>query len=229
VGRRIRLVGLGDGEGWRTIVGVVGDVIHGNPLSRDRSAEAVYVPLAQTDAGAAAILFRHRGDPVAAQVALHEAVAAADPLLAAAPVMTFEEALDTMALIARSVSELFALCFGFALLLAVTGTYGLMARSIGQRTRELGVRRALGATDASIVRLLLAQGGRQAGVGALIALPPILAIGVGFSVFVPIGAGLTAATALLVTATIASVVLAATYVPTRRAVRISPSEALWRE
>jgi predicted permease len=229
IGERIRLVGLGGEEEWRTVVGIVGDVLHGNPLSRDRSAEAIYVPLPQADAAWAAILFRHRGDPIAAQVALHETVAAADPLLSASTVMTFEEVLDQIGLIARSVTKLFALCFGFALLLAVTGTYGLMARSIGQRTREIGVRRALGATDATIVRLLLGQGGRQVGIGALIALPAILAVGVGFSAFVPIGVGTTVATALLVTTAIAAVVLAATYIPTRRAIGVPVRDALGGE
>ena len=66
-------------------------------------------------------------------------------------------------------------CFAFALLLAVAGTYGLMSRSIGLRTREIGVRRALGASDAMATRMLLRQGARQLGVGTLVAAPILAA------------------------------------------------------
>jgi hypothetical protein len=231
VGQRVRLVGVGErGEdAWRTVVGVVSDVPLGNPLARDRSAAAVYVPLAQTDVAGAAILFRHRGDAAAAQAALQETVAATDPLLPPPEVRTFEEILAKTALMARSVARLFAGCFGFALLLAVSGTYGLMARAIGQRTREIGVRRALGATDRTIVRALLGQGSRQLGVGALAALPLMLVVGAGFSHFLPIGLGVSVGTGVAVAATIVGVVLAATYVPTRRVLAIAPRDALWRE
>jgi putative ABC transport system permease protein len=127
------------------------------------------------------------------------------------------------------VARLFAGCFGFALLLAVSGTYGLMARAIGRRTREIGVRRALGATDGVIVRALLGQGGRQLGVGALVALPVMLLVGAGFSHFFPLGFGVAAAAGAAVVATIVGVVLAATYVPTRRVLGVAPRDALWRE
>ena len=126
-------------------------------------------------------------------------------------------------------TKLFALCFGFALLLAVSGTYGLMARAIGRRTREIGVRRALGATDGAIVRALLGQGGRQLGVGALVALPLMIVVGVGFAHFFPLGVALTVATGVAVAAAIVGVVLAATYVPTRKAMAVAPSVALWRD
>jgi len=228
IGKEIRLAGLGETE-WRTVVGVAADVPLGNPLSRDRSPLAVYVPLAQRDVAAASLVFRHRGNATAAVAAVHRALAAEDPAYLPPHVASYDEILDTTSLMARSVSKLFALCFGFALLLAVSGTYGLMAQAIGGRTREIGVRRALGATDAGIVRLLLGQGGRQLGVGAVIALPLLGVTGVGFSKFVPIATALAVTTGVLVAATIVGVVLAATYLPTRRALRVSPRQALWGE
>jgi hypothetical protein len=228
IGRQVRLSGLGEAAD-RLVVGVATDVPLGNPLSRNRTRLAVYVPLAQFDVEGASLVFRHRGNTTAAIAALHRTFAAIDPAFVPANVATYDEILDTMALMARSVTKLFALCFGFALLLAVSGTYGLMAQSIGQRTREIGVRRALGATDRSIVRLLLVQGGRQLGIGAGIALPLLLVIGIVFSQFVPIGVGLSVATGVLVCATIVAVVLAATYLPTRRVLKVPPRQALWGE
>jgi putative ABC transport system permease protein len=208
-------------------VGVVEDVPLGNPLSRDRSRLAVYVPLAQRDLGGASLVFRHRGSSAAAIGRLHQVLATTDPMLAPSHVATLDEILATTSLMARSVSKLFGLCFGFALLLAVSGTYGLMAQSIGGRTREIGVRRALGATDGGIVRLLLTQGGRQLGIGAVIALPLLVAVGMGFSKFFPIAAGLALTIGVLVAVTIVSVVLAATYVPTRRVLKVPPRQAIW--
>ncbi|HEX6050234.1 MAG TPA: ABC transporter permease [Gemmatimonadaceae bacterium] len=228
VGREVHLVGVGETR-RRVVVGVARDVLLGNPLSRDRSPLAVYVPLAQTDAPDASLTFRHRGTSAAAVAAVHRALATLDPSYVPSHVATFDEILEKTALIARSVTKLFTLCFGFALLLAVSGTYALMAQSIGQRTREIGVRRALGATDGTIVKLLLGQGGRQLGIGAAIALPFLLTVGIGFSKFFPIATSLSVAAGVLVTGSIVGVVLAATYLPARRALSVTPREALWTE
>jgi ABC-type antimicrobial peptide transport system permease subunit len=207
----------------------VSDVLMGAPFSRDRNARAIYVPLAQTNAPPAALVFRHTGDAPAAQAALYASLASIDSRLAPPYVQTFEEILAKTGLIATSVTKLFALCFGFALLLAVSGAYGLMARAIGQRTREIGIRRALGAPDALVTRLLVGQGGRQLGVGVLLALPLVIGVGVGFASFFPVGVATTALLALVVPASIGVVVLLATYIPTRRALAMSLRDALWRE
>ena len=231
VGERVRLPGTGEtGEDtWRTIVGVVDDVMYGDEFSRDRSAVAVYVPLTQHDAGWVTLLFRHRGDAAAAQAALHTTVTTVDPQLVPSRVSTYDEILEKSALIARSVSRLFAICFAFALLLAVSGTYGLMARSIGMRTREIGVRRALGASDRSIQQLLLGQGGRQLGIGAVVALPLMVLVGLAFARFFPIAPWLALSTGVGVSLAIVAVVLAATWIPTRRALAVAPRDALFRE
>ncbi|MBC7898297.1 MAG: ABC transporter permease [Cytophagaceae bacterium] len=229
IGQQVRLPGLPEATAWRTVVGVASDVPLGNPLARNRSADAIYLPLSQADANGVSVIFRHRGSAVAAREALNQVVASVDPLLVPSRVQTHEEVQATMGMITVSVARLFAACFGFALLLAVSGTYGLMARAIWQRSREIGVRRALGATDASITRLLLTQGGRQLGVGALVALPLMLVIGAGFTHFFPVAYALAATAGALVTLAIIGVVLLATWVPTRRVLRMGTASVLGRE
>ncbi len=232
VGERIRLPGIGEttNEQWRTVVGVVADVPYGDEFAQNpRRTIAVYLPLGQFDAPAGTVLFRHQGDATAATASLHLAMASLDPDTSPDRVQSFDEILAKSALVAGGVSKLFGLSFAFALLLAISGTYGLMARSIGMRTREIGVRRALGATDRNIERLLLGQGGRQLGVGAVIALPLMLLVGVGFSQVFPIAPLVATGVATAVTVAIVGVVLAATWVPTRRVLRVSPRDALWRE
>lgn len=229
VGRRIRLAADSGRVESREIVGVVSDVLLGVAFSKSRSADAIYVPFAQTAMSRPALLFRHRGDAPAAQGALYGALEAIDPRVAPPSVQTFDEILTKSSLIALSVMKLFALCFGFALVLAVSGAYGLMARSIGQRAREIGIRRALGATESAVARLLVGQGGRQLGVGVLLALPVVVGTGIGFSSFFPVGLATTLACVAGVTLSIIGVVLLATYIPTRRALTVSPRDALWRE
>ena len=229
IGQRVRLAVDSGRVESREVVGVVSDILMGSPFSANRSADAIYLPLSQTDVPRTALLFRHRGDVPSAQAALYASLATIDPALAPPSVQTFDELLAKSSLIARSVTKLFALCFGFALLLAVSGAYGLMARSIGQRTREIGIRRALGATDGVVARLLVGQGGRQLGVGVLLALPLVVGIGLGFSTFFPVGFFTSLACGAGVTLSIVGVVLLATYIPTRRALAVSPRDALWRE
>ncbi|MDF1503288.1 ABC transporter permease [Roseisolibacter sp. H3M3-2] len=229
VGEQLRLAGAGAGDTatYRTVVGVVSDVPHGNPLARDRSADAIYVPLLQGDHDYAAVLARWRTTETAARLAMVQAFGAADPLLVPDGVQPFAESLRKMGLIAVSVTRLFTACFAFALVLALVGTYGLMSRAIGARTREIGLRRALGATDGRVARLILLQGGRQLVVGTLLAAPALGALGLLLRHYVPVSATLTVAAAVLVSASIVGLVLAASWVPTRRALRLTPRDALW--
>jgi ABC-type antimicrobial peptide transport system permease subunit len=139
------------------------------------------------------------------------------------------EVMRGLGLITQSVSKLFASCFAFALLLALVGTYGLMSRSIGLRRREIGVRRALGASNANVTALLLRQGAAQVGIGALVAVPLLLAIGIGFAKFFPVGVWLTLFAGAGVSLGIVVAVVATTWFPTRRVVRVAPRDALWVE
>ncbi len=226
VGDQLRLAGVGDTLRWYTIVGVASDIPYGNPLSRERSPDAIYVSLLQSDGPVAAVVIRYRTTEVAGREALMNAFGAVDPLLVPDGVQPQAEVLRKAGLLATSVSQLFGACFAFALILAMVGTYGLMSRSIGLRRREIGVRRALGASDASVTRLLLVQGGRQVGVGALIATPMLVAVGMGFRYFFPISGWLAIGAGVLVSAAIVGVVLVATWVPTRKVLRVTPRDAL---
>jgi predicted lysophospholipase L1 biosynthesis ABC-type transport system permease subunit len=227
LGQQITLTGIGETE-QRTVVGIVDDVVLTEIPRGELSFVGAYVPLLQTDLPGALVELRHRGSEQAARAAYHETLAALDPLLVS-EVNSLEEMLRLGTALARSVRDLIGGCCVFALLLAVSGTYGLMSRSIGRRTRELGVRRALGASDRRIFAMLLVQGARQLGIGALIALPLLLAIGWFSSLFLPISFALSVATALGVSATITMIVMAATWLPTRRAIAIAPRDAIWRE
>ena len=228
VGHQLRLTGT-EGESWRTIVGVVSDIPYGNPFSRDLSAEAIYVPLLQTAASGAQVVVRHRTSEIAGRQALYEVFGAIDPQLVPGHVFRVEEVIEKSGLITVGLVKLIGACFALALLLAVAGCYGLMSRSIGLRTREIGVRRALGASDAMATRMLLVQGARQLGVGALVAAPVLAVIGVAATRLLPLGAALTSITGVVVSAAIVGVVLAATWVPTRKAMRVPLRNALVRE
>lgn len=229
LGEQVQLAALGDTLQWRTIVGVASDVPYGDPLSRDRSPDAIYVPLLQSDAEYPVVFARFRGSEVAGRTALHQAFGAADPLLVPDGVQLFSEVLRKVGLITVAVARLFTACFAFALLLALAGAYGLMSRSIGLRRREIGVRRALGATDASLTRLLLGHGGQQLGVGTVVAAPVLVVTGLGFMHFFPIDGWIAFAAGVAVSVSIVAAVLIATWLPTRRVLRVTPRDALGSE
>jgi len=166
---------------------------------------------------------------VLAQGDLFAVVHSVNPATAYPSVQTFDEILAKTAMIARAVMRLFSVCFGFALLLAVGGTYALMARAIGRRKQEMGIRRALGATESALARLLLAQSGRQLGIGVVFALPLMIATAIGFASFVDVGIVASAFAAIGVCAAIVGAVLGASWIPARRVLSVPPREALWSE
>jgi predicted permease len=229
VGEQVRLAAVGDTVQWRTIVGVVSDLPYGDPFARDRSTDAIYLPLLQEAPPSAEVVVRTRTSEVAGRQALNEVFGAVDPLLVPGFVFRASEVIQKSGLIVTGLTKLFGSCFAFALLLAVAGTYGLMSRSIGLRTREIGVRRALGATDAMATRMLLTQGARQLGIGTVVAAPILAVAGAASTHYFPLNGVLTAAVGIGVSAAIVAVVLAATWVPTRKVLRVALRDALWRD
>jgi predicted permease len=229
VGDQVRLASVGDSAVWRTIVGVVSDLPYGNVLSRERSTDAVYVPLLQLDDTGAEVVVRARSGEGAAREAIYETFVAVDPDMVPQYVHRVEELMQKSGMIAIGLTKLFGGCFLFALLLAVAGTYGLMSRSIALRTREIGVRRALGASDALAARMVLAQAARQLGIGTLIAIPVLLVAGIGIVRTIQLERAVVTAAGVGVSVSILAVVLAATWLPVRRVVRVRLVDALGRE
>jgi predicted permease len=224
IGRRVSVGATGP----FTIVGVVGD---GKQLSLGLSeAEAVYVPFAQWPSDrAVSLVVRTPGDPASLASAVRNAIWSVDKDQPVVRVATMDD------LVARSAAERrFALivfeAFGMAaLVLAAAGIYGLLAGSVAERTREMGVRSALGATRRVIVGLVLRQGMRLTFAGLVIGLAgaytasrAIAALLFGISRADPL-------TYLGVTALLVLVSLAACLVPAWRAARVAPATALRAE
>ena len=226
IGRRLRVAR--DGSPLLTVVGVAGDVRDQGDLR-----EAWYLPLAQhLEAGSFDVLnpmIRSGLDAQAVAHTLRAVVAQLDPQLAIHDFASMEQVrAETMArdrLGATTVS-LFAL---LGLLLAAVGTYGVMAYALARRTREIGIRLALGAAPRDVLRLLLGEGFGMALLGLL---PGLLLAAALHRVLASRLPELGAASPALfgsVGAVFLCVAGVATLLPARRAMRVDPAEALRAE
>jgi predicted permease len=216
-------------EPWYTVVGVVSDILEGNPLSRDRGGETLYVPMRHLSPAVVGVTFRHRGNPRTAVAAFYDAVAEAGPEVEPQRIMDFDEMFGQMRTMSIAALQVLGGCFGFALVLAIGGIYGLTARTVTQRTQEIGIRRALGATNARIIRLFLRGSGKQLGIGlgmaSVVAATGTLAV----LQFMELDVAALTAVAVGVPALITAFVMLATYLPARRAAQLNPRVAIWRE
>jgi putative ABC transport system permease protein len=221
LGRQIRFGGK-----QAEIVGIVGDVRQRDPA---RAPEPLlYVPLQQDSEpwNLMAFLLRTDGDPASVVTAATDAVLAVDRDQPVARVRTIDDIADTLLAGRRFNTVLLTVFSSVALLLAAIGTYGMLAYSVSRRTREIGVRMAIGARPSDVLRMVLGQGVRLVaaavglGIGGALATNRLLSqhlFGVGAADPAVLAAG--AAALCLVAA-------AACYVPARRAMRIAPVEAL---
>jgi putative ABC transport system permease protein len=141
---------------WFTIVGVVGDV-RGNGLAREAGAE-VYVCSTQMPYSHASFVIRTHGEPSQLASAVRSAVLEVDPDLPLFNARTIDEIVGGSISRARFTMTVLGLFAGAALLLAGIGVYGVLSYSIGQRAHEVGIRIALGAPRAQIVRTIVCQG-----------------------------------------------------------------------
>ena len=215
-----------DGPG-ATVVGVVGDVLYDRP-DQGVMAEA-YFSYRQEAGAEATVLLRTRGDPLAAVPAAREALAELDPTLPVSGVRTVASAEADATADTRSLGVLLALFAALAGLLACTGVWAVVAYTVERRTREFGLRVALGADPRRIVRLVVAGALTTATVGvALGAVGGWAATRILGSFLYEVSVTdpptfLGGAAALLV------VSLLAAWLPARRATRVDPVEALRAE
>ena len=227
LGKRLQ-VAIGPRQGMNVeIVGVVGDIKFASLDAETRPA--VYIPLPQLAIGLATLVARTNMDPLSLSNSVAGAVRSIDPELPLADVRSMEEVVNVTLARARTVSVLLTAFAVIALILAGVGVYGVMAYSVSQRTQEIGVRMALGATTQSVFRLVLGQALKLVAFGVVAGLIVAALVAQLLETLLfqtepldPVTFSLTAAV-LIVVATLAS------YVPARRSTRIAPIEALRAE
>jgi predicted permease len=209
---------------WQTIVGVVADTKRAG-FDRKPWAET-YFPMAQSPDPRAFVLLRTNGDPMTLVAAAQAAVWSIDRNQAIASISTVPELLAQRELTRRFMTLLLGVFASVALVLAIIGTYGVIAHATAQRTQEIGIRIALGADRRTILRMVLAGGLRIAASGLAIGVFGALAL---TQVLSGLLFGVSARdplTFVLVPGALLLVALAACWIPARRAMQVEPLIAL---
>ncbi|MGZ4890628.1 MAG: ABC transporter permease [Candidatus Angelobacter sp.] len=224
LGKRISFGDLASRQEWATVVGVVGRIKQ-DALDSD-SRIAFYLPHSQYISRLLNIVLRTTTDPASLTSAVAHELHEVDRDLPLYGVVTMEERVAGSLARRRFTTVLLAMFAGFALALATIGIYGVMAYLVIQGTREIGIRMALGATQRTVLRLVVKQGMMLAlcgvGVGLIAALAfSRLVSGLLFGVRATDPLTFVAITVLLTL-----VALLASYIPARRAARIDPMISL---
>ena len=227
IDRRFRLANDDDSRDWFTVIGVAPDLhLFGVDPSESQASPAAFVPYGYQELLSTGLTIRVAGDPASITAAAREAIRASDPNIPVYWIRTLEDV--------RRVSfwqyGLYGWVFGtigvVGLLLASVGVYGVLSYSVSQRTQEIGVRIALGASRASVLKLVVGQGLLLAGIGVVLGLvlaassmPLARRLLYNVSPFDP-------ATFSAVSMFLVLVALLASYIPARRATKVDPVIAL---
>ena len=231
VGRKFRIGrGAPDGtEKWLTVVGVVADSMRGR--FERRTEPQVYLPLAQSGNQPRLSIFvaSRSGDAAALAPVLRDAVRAVNPELPVYFGKTLSALIEEVRFNKQLLATIFTLFGGVALVLAAVGLYGVISYSVAQRTQEIGVRVALGATRGDVLSLVLRQGGWQLVLGLAVGLT-LAYFGAGVLAVVLYGVSPQDPAAFASTAgALLTAGLIATVVPAIRALRVNPVVALRNE
>ncbi len=221
-------------EPWMTVVGIVDDMRYRGLGTEPRPAYyAVHSQAPKVDYGSVyrsmMIVMRTSGDPVAAAPAFRNIVRDLDASLPVIGLQTMEDVVATSVARPRFTAMLLGLFAAVALILGASGIYGMLAYMVAQRTREIGIRRALGAQSTSLAGTIVLQGMSLVGAGLVIgAATSFWATRVLSSMLFGVSP-LDAVTYVVVFLVLGLVALVACCVPTLRAVRIDPLVALRAE
>jgi predicted permease len=218
---------------WKVVIGVAGDIRSRGPAVAPQPE--FYLPWTQTPKDAWGwfrtfyVVARTDGDPARLVQPLRDAMARVDPDVPLFDLRTMDERLVGTLATARFNTLLLSMLGGIGLLLAASGIYGIVSYLVGQRTQEIGVRMALGATASSVVALLVRQSMKPVAIGA------VVGVAAAFGATEVLASRLFQVsrtdplTIVVVTATLIVVALAASAVPARRAATIEPTRALQSE
>jgi len=224
LGRRIR---PGSTDPWCTIIGVVEDVKNAG-LDRPAGTE-IYLPYRQTQGSGFRVLYavlRGRGDPRPLAGAVRQELSQLDPALPLAQVRLMDDVMSAAQSRPRFLTILLGLFSGVALAIAIVGIYGVISYSVARRSKEFGLRMALGAQPGDVLRLVMRQGAGLALLGVGVGL--VAAFGL-TRLMSSLLFGITPTdpiTFASVSVILAAVALAACYVPARRATQVDPIQTL---
>jgi predicted permease len=209
---------------WCTIVGVVADTkLYGlaNPARLE-----VYVPFRQSPTSTMSLLVKSGVDPAALTSAIRGAVKSIDKDQPIFAISTMKELLSNSVATRRMTLVLLGLFGGLALVLGAIGIYGVISYSVAQRTREIGVRMALGAPRLGVFQLVIGQGMRLAGSGIVIGIAAAFGLARLMSSLLYAVSAADFETFAGVAILLTLVAFAACYIPARRAMRVDPMVAL---
>jgi putative ABC transport system permease protein len=212
---------------WYLIVGVVAD-IHQQGLEL-ATIPQYYTTFLATPGKRADLLLRTRGDPAAVAATARQTILAAVPRALVPTVSTVEEQLGDFAAQRRFQTWILTSFAALAVVLAAVGIYGIVHYSVAERTREIGVRIALGAAPTDVIGVIIRQGMQPPVVGAMIGLLSALAITRLMTHLLFGVAPSDPVTYMAVAAVLTAIALIACYLPARRATRIDPVTALRAE
>jgi predicted permease len=210
------------------IVGIVGDVVH-EPLALKPNLDEFYTPYTQFTYASRVVMVRTAGDPITMVPAIRRAVQSVDPDLPLSDVQTMDERIGNSMSRQRFDAMLFGGFAALALLLATSGIYAVVSYAVSMRTREMGIRLALGATGPAVIRLVVREGMGFPAIGLLLGVASSLTLGGALRAVLyqvsPTDPGVFAGAVVLLLA----VSIVACFVPARRATRVNPLVALRME
>jgi len=212
--------------GWQTIIGVVSDTFHGSAMRTSSEQYSFYFMLDSIGRTRINVAIHYNGSQALAQKALQQAINEVNNNATAYNIQSYDDLISQPMILVSAISKVFLLCGVIAVFLAASGIYAVAANSISQRTQEIGVRRALGASDKKIMTLFMKKALWQLIIG--------LSIGVTLSLWVVdrmtdtmvINQGSYLIGLIGIPLLIIIMVIVATYIPTRKVVLMEPSDAL---
>jgi putative ABC transport system permease protein len=208
----------------RVVAGVVKDSKFQS--LNDPAEPAVYFPVSQVFASEANFLVRTSGDPLALARPVQEAIRTVDAALPVYGVRSLQDTIGVAYFAQRMGGSLLGFFGALALALAAVGIYGVLAYAVTQRSREIGIRMALGASRGSVLRLILKQGMNLALIGLAIGLGVAIAVTRLMSTLLFGVSPTDVPTMASVSVLLLLVVLAASYLPARKATMIDPILAI---
>jgi putative ABC transport system permease protein len=216
-----------DDNPWLTVVGVVDDVKYAGLA--DATGPALYVPLRQLPFRDQNLVVRVSGDAGAVMTSIRAVLKTMDADVPLANVQTMDDRLRTAAGQPRFRPWLMGLFGVIALLLAAVGIYGVLSCSVAQRTREIGIRAALGATRSQLIKMVLRDSLLLAGGGIVIGLALSVLAGRLISSLLFQVSATDVSTLIGATGILASIAILSALLPARRAAAVDPSAALRAE